>query len=94
MAYCWRRYRDFVMRLIAKLMGAVWMVVCGLLWLGTGFVDFDMLGDMPPIFANWSVMGLLASGGFGLSFLWIALAIPGYFLWAWGSVDPAVNPAE
>ena len=82
------------MRLFAKLIGAVWVIACGLLWIATGFVDFNALVGLPPVLANWSIMGLLASGGFGLSFLCIMLAIPGAFLWAWGSIGPDTDMAD
>jgi len=76
------------MRSFAKFAGAVWMVAFGLLWIGTGFLEFDMVGVLPPVFANWSVMGLIASGGFGLSFVCLALAGAGYLIWAWGDAEP------
>ena len=77
------------MRLIAQFIGAVWMIAFGLLWIGTGFLNFDIVGDMSPIFASWSVMGLIASGGFGLSFLCLLLVGLGYGIWAWGSAKPS-----
>tara|TARA_R110002124_G_scaffold287185_1_gene471068 strand:+ start:2461 stop:2721 length:261 start_codon:yes stop_codon:yes gene_type:complete len=74
------------MRLIAKIVGALWMGACALLWLSTGFVDYGIAGNLPPIFANWGVVGLIAAGGFGLSFFFILLGGVGYLLWMWGSL--------
>tara|TARA_R110000824_G_scaffold31825_3_gene103188 strand:+ start:2102 stop:2359 length:258 start_codon:yes stop_codon:yes gene_type:complete len=76
------------MRSIAKFVGVIWMVACGLLWISTGFLDFGIADILPPAFANWSVIGLIASGGFGLAFLCLLLGGVGYGLWAWGSAEP------
>lgn len=75
------------MRFAARVLGIAWMVACFGLWLWVGFADFGWqpFGTLPPILANWSVMGLLQDTKFGLTMVPILLGGVGYALYEWGT---------
>ena len=78
------------MRLAAKVFGIVWIAVCATAWVATGFVHLNR-ADLPPVIANWYTVGLLQSGGWGLSFACLIAAIPGFALLRWGRTADGID---
>ncbi len=78
------------MRRTAIIVGWVWLALCAAAWVATGFVDLDRV-DLPPVIANWSTVGLLQSGGWGLSFACLIAAIPGFALLRWGRTADSID---
>ena len=71
------------MKVIARIVGLVWMLICGAMWLWIGLVD--PLGRVDGgVSSNWGLLTLISDNQFGLTMVPILLGGVGYALWSWG----------
>ncbi len=70
-------------RAAARLVGIIWMVAGGLIWLWLGYAEpFGRIDGSEP--HNWTLLTLISDSQFGLTMVPILMGGIGYAIYSWG----------